>query len=303
MTKRVKILIIVLFVAVFTILKTCIDRQNEQIRNSAYTVQQQDYFNEIDNALKKVVKFTDIKINLPEDYNYKTKAGIFDIRKKYVKNSIFATENYTPSNEVYGQIENGKPWYGLQYYRCAGNAKKTNAITVGVSEESRFINNPSYLVGIDCGTYTLQDSSDYQQTAFCTDKKFVPYPTSITYNPDKKTIIAVVSASGRQICTFNDTNARDLGYNFGHVSKIKNAKFISPINPSNALYEFRNYIQNENSCELKGGCNNSVPYVRETEMIIDESQTAQLNFKLWHKRPDKYSDEADLNYTLIIKTY
>lgn len=303
MTKRIKILIIMLFIAVFVCTKICKDSREMFHNSNKYTEQQERYFKEIDDAISKITNYTNIKVNPTENYNYKTKTSILNIRKEYVKDSIFATENYKPSEEVYGKIESNKPWYGLQYYRCAGNVKGTNDIILGDSEESRYINNPSYLIGIDCGTYTLEDASNYKQADFCTNKKYIPYPSSIIYDPDNNTLTATVNASGRQICTFNDTNARDLGYNYGYITGVKNAKFISTSNPSNALYEFRSYVHNDDSCEVKGGCNNTSPYVQETEISMNENNTAKVNFKLWHKHPEKITDKADINYILIIKTY
>ena len=303
MTKKAKVLAIMLIVMVIAYIQMPKKQANLPNENKTYTQEQENYFKAIDKALDKVSGYTNIKINPTESYNYKTKDEVLNTRKKYVDSSIFATENYTPSEEVYGQIEDGKPWYGLKYYHCAENAKGTSAVTLGDSEESRFVNNPAYLIGVDCGVYEVSDYSAYKNMPFCVDKKYVPYPISITYNPNKKIITATVTASGRQYCTLLDTNARDMGYNFGYVSSKENVEFPNPNNVSNKLYQFQNYIFTNDSCKVAGGCNNSTPYTKETQINIKESTTAEMTYKLWHKRPKNLNETPDLTYKLIVKTY
>ena len=50
------------------------------------------------------------KMNINEvELSYKTKEEILNLRKNYVNNSIFASKNYKPSEELFGQIVDGKP--------------------------------------------------------------------------------------------------------------------------------------------------------------------------------------------------
>ena len=51
-----------------------------------------------------------VEINHPTPLSYKTKKEVYDLRKKYVKKSIFDIPNYEPSDEVFGGIEDNKPW-------------------------------------------------------------------------------------------------------------------------------------------------------------------------------------------------
>ena len=50
-------------------------------------------------------------MNEPEAFGGKTKNEIYNIRTSYVKQSPFWYEGYTPSDNVFGEIEDGLPWY------------------------------------------------------------------------------------------------------------------------------------------------------------------------------------------------
>ena len=88
-------------------------------------------------------EFVDIPVNLPTAFSNLTKNEILDIRKKYVATSLFANQNYTPSESVFGSIEDNKPWISTNLCHKPDEPLRTD----GVSEEARFINNPTILVG------------------------------------------------------------------------------------------------------------------------------------------------------------
>jgi hypothetical protein len=88
-----------------------------------------------------------IPLREPEEFDFKTKTEILDIRKGCVARCArLAPESYQPSEEVFGRIEDGKPWWGLLGLSYYGNGKDSIS---GASEESRFILNPLLLVGIN----------------------------------------------------------------------------------------------------------------------------------------------------------
>src|SRR5574344_324110 len=52
-------------------------------------------------------------INPMMEYDYMTQKEIFNIRKDYVKKSLFNSQNYFPNLDVFGQIQSKKPWWGV----------------------------------------------------------------------------------------------------------------------------------------------------------------------------------------------
>lgn len=91
-----------------------------------------------------------IPVNSPIPLSYKTKEEVYQIRKNYVNNSIFQNSNYEPSEEVYGQIEDNKPWVSMK--ECQYESTGVSDVE-GPSEESRFIINPPLLVGVNYAFY------------------------------------------------------------------------------------------------------------------------------------------------------
>src|SRR5271154_681384 len=93
----------------------------------------------------KITGPIDIPIVPPADFNFKTKAEILQIRKREVlKHPELLKGTYIPDEQVFGRIEDKKPWWGIfgQAYYGAGQ----NSIR-GPAEESRFILNPFLLAG------------------------------------------------------------------------------------------------------------------------------------------------------------
>lgn len=124
-----------------------------------------------------------IKVNQMECFSGKTKQEIYDIRKKYVAKSIFKSKDYEPSEEVFGQIEDGLPWRSVFTELCHNEDNKEFE-TRGPSEESRFINNPIMLVGLLHWGHT----PTYYRRCDGTIGWAVPY--RITYSENDKLITA-----------------------------------------------------------------------------------------------------------------
>ncbi|MBR2525099.1 hypothetical protein IKE67_01400, partial [bacterium] len=96
-------------------------------------------------------------INPLSVYTGKTKDEILSIRKQFVKTSIFNTDNYEPSKNVFGQIADKKPWWGVDYISCSDPNLSVNVRKNGNSEESRFVNNPNVLVGVSMSVNFLKN--------------------------------------------------------------------------------------------------------------------------------------------------
>ena len=200
-----------------------------------------------------------IIINEPVALSYKSKEEILKLRKHYVEQSMFANPDYEPSNQVFGEIESGKPWNSMKQCKY----KQTDKSDIdGPSEESRYINNPALLVGVEYAFY------DY----YCGDRRTeeIPYskPIKIKYFKDEKTMEVVFGGlpycteKGRTWYNLKGINARDLGYKYAYIDKEKSTldiEFVEETNASNSIIEFQDFIHVGGSCGHKGGCNNASP--------------------------------------------
>ncbi len=292
-------------VAVFLIIQVYranVDVYEKQVSKNAAAAQfeAQKRYDETDNRLKNMTGITPLRINPTENYNYKTKEEIYEIRKQYVKTSLFATADYSPSSAVFGQIEDKKPWYGLKYQNCIHSVLGTQAATYGNSEESRFVNNPDNLVGILNGGYIPK--GDYRNKPFCTDSKLWLIPKKSEYNAETNTIETTyfypLDHSG---FTMTGINARDFGYNFAHADKYSNIEFTNSKNISNSISRFADFIHTGGSCKIEGGCNNDSPHQPELDFSFGGKHTARIHLKLWREQPQSPLDEADINYEIVIR--
>lgn len=246
-----------------------------------------------------------IPYNYPENLSGKTKEEIFDIRKEYVSKSIFADENYTPSEEVFGQIESGKPWMSLNI--CKEKGEPNN--TFGPSEEGRFIYNPSVLVALD-HPFIFYSS----QKEWCTSDLNNLIPKEVSYNKTTREITVVYSAlpfkTSKDFYDFNGVNARDFGYNFIFLDLSKSTfapEFLNRENISNSIWEFQNFIHLGGSCGVEGGCNNGSPaqpmlFFGNTGYNSD-GKNGIIYLKLWKERPASPQDVPDIAEKIILEKY
>lgn len=250
-----------------------------------------------------------IRVNPPTEFSYKTKEEIYNIRKEYVKTSIFSQNDYEPSDEVFGQIEDNKPWIANTVCKDPYNRSFR---TDGPSEEARFINNPALLVAIE---YPFS-YSNYGAEFDCSGDAANLVPGSILYDRSAKLISVLYKKlphstdNGFSFYTFNGLNARDLGYSYAYVDMSKSTypiEFSGSSNISTGVIQFRNFIHLGNSCGVQGGCNNGSP--RQTYLEFKQgdtdytSQDGKIYIKLWRKKPDLPAQDADLTEIIIIKEY
>ena len=250
-----------------------------------------------------------IPVNRPVPLSYKTKQEVLDLRKHFVDKSIFKDPNYEPSEEVFGQIEDNKPWVSIKECKY----KSTNQADIeGQSEESRFINNPALLVAVDYGFYG-SSCEKYLE-------RHIPYPKetpeSISYDKSKNEITVVYeelpycNAKGKTWYILKGLNARDLGYKYGYVDMNKtNFKmhFTEKDNISNSIVEFVDFIHTGGSCGVPGGCNNASPDTPPLNFRhlcggkndrLGKNRTIYI--KLWKNKPSSPLQEADINEKIII---
>lgn len=235
---------------------------------------------------------TEFKVNDPIDFNYKTKAEIYEIRKKFVAESLFKHSEYKPSESVFGQITGGEEWVSLKYmYYRTGESE-------GLSEESRFINNPSALVMLDV------PFNDVTYRRYWGREMYM-LPESIFYH--KKGNVIKVTYSLRKFLNeihpnlknsflfrLDDLNARDFGYPWVFVYDSEGITFKQNSIKS-APVKFRKFIHLGMSTGKPR--NNGSPRQEELEFRIDRL-SSHIYMKLWRNKPSSSSEEADINVEL-----
>lgn len=237
-----------------------------------------------------------VPINPMTDLNYKTKEEIYKLRKSYVEKTIFKNRRYTPSEAVFGQIEDKKPWLGIEALTCYGKNPKAN---MGLSEESRYLNNPTMLIGLD------RDSFDEKPVSQCSVVDYL-MPVKINYSKDENTIKVIFEVSeykgdlGKNFL-LKGLNAKDLGYPYAYADKVENAAFLQPdVNISTDVYLFKDFLHLGQACGVKGGCNNGSPFQKELNFTVMK-YPASVHFKLWKKQPKSKDAKEDINYLIILR--
>lgn len=245
-----------------------------------------------------------VNVKHPITLGYKSKAEVFAIRKAAVNESIFKNPAYTPSDEVFGQIEDGKPWISLN--GCTNMEDGKSPIT-GESEESRFILNPSALVMLN-----------YPFGAWCNQGEHSPHivPKEIKYAPEKKEIVVIYDRLNKHTLTNNayfelcGINARDLGYKYIYVDKSKSTydlQFVNSDNVGSSVTEFQDFLHTGGSCGHESGCNNGSPnqpmlqFENSHQAGTQYKKNKEIYIKLWKNRPSSPYQEADMVERIIIE--
>ncbi len=244
-----------------------------------------------------------VAINEPTELDFLTKKQIFDLRKQYAAQTpTILPSDYSPSDIVFGQIEDNKPWWGL-----LTNEPGEQSID-GRSEESRFINNPLLFFGINNG-YIKHIRKNEQSEIYAK-------PISISINPSKKTIYVTYDILGyyRDLgllfddntfrieggvgdLVFECVNARDFGYNYAYAYSSQNISYGEHVNNlSTGVQQLQDFIHTGGSCGYNGGCNNASPYQDYLFFRAPMTLPAQMAIKLWKKKPINENSPADLYY-------
>ncbi|MBD5402170.1 hypothetical protein HDR58_05155 [bacterium] len=247
----------------------------------------------------------EIPVAQPISLSYKSKSFVYKVRKEAVAKSIFATQNYEPSEYVFGQIENFKPWIA-----CDVCKDRNDPYTIeGPSEETRFILNPAMLVAIEY-PFSFNDEG----LSWCKSPIENLIPKKISYDGSKKEIsvtyekLPFTTNGNHTFYIFNGLNAKDLGYQYAYLDNSKSTykvDFSNEYNFSHEVIEFQNYIHVGGSCGVEGGCNNGSP--RQSFLEFKENNTEYLHsnreiyIKLWKNRPNSPYDKADITEKIILE--
>ncbi len=242
-----------------------------------------------------------IPVHEPAEFNYKTRHEVLVLRAREVeKYSQLIDGDYSPSEAVFGQITDGKPWWGLSGQYCNGPGERS---IEGPAEESRFLLNPFLLLGInEIYAWTVEG------------RCFPVYPrvTSLRWDAARRTAVVVYDMSRY----FNELeqvpsryykpafypvnyNARDFGFNYFSLSRPGTSR-ITMVNNESLFIEpsyMQAFIHTGGSCGFPGGCNNQSPMESHLDFRID-TLPAVMEWKLWKDRPSSIQKAADFTFLI-----
>lgn len=259
----------------------------------------------------------DIPVQKPIELNFRTKAEILELRRRYVAlTPNLVAPPYDPSPEVFGQIEDNKPWWGLAGQAIWGSGSNSS---LGAAEESRFIVNPFLLAGANPAVVEIWDpekihDEDWQRSDFpaCWEPTFikwwpqqslmqVEYPVT-QYNQDlynwrmKMRTDQIIPAFG--VVAYN---AIDFGLNWIYIDTAKSLNIENINHPSAEAVKIGQYIHCGGTCGIPGGCNNMSPEVRAIDKIKYKALPARAWVSLWRNKPSNINAKPDMVVYIDLK--
>lgn len=255
----------------------------------------------------------EISVNMMSELDRYSKSQVYSLRKKYVNRSMFKSDNYEPREEVFGGLQDGKPWYGTENLICYDSSKPASLRAEGESFFSNLINNPSILIGVDFPN--AWDLANFDKSyEICSDKEMLFIPEEITYSKEYN-MITVKYKINRRIATLkyefmlSGMNARDLGFNYVYAFHKKNIRFKNDQSAvDKQLYSLPDYLSVGNSCGIEGGCNNLCPMQHNMMFYFGDERyhefhgnQAFIDFKLWKNKPSNLFSKPDMYYRIIFE--
>lgn len=262
-----------------------------------------------------------VALNEPMEFDGLGRAEICRLRRDAVaQHPKLVAEGYRPSHAVFGQIEDGRPWWGIEGQYLHGPGPRS---TAGRSEESRFILNPFLLVAADFTGLTPWspefawdreriESEEPGRTGFpfyCRPARLVWWPADsraeVTYELSghlrrlRRLTERPMTLADCWFCLLPD-NARDLNLHFLHVPP-RTMHNVSQADPPNEPVPIRHFLHRGGSCGYPGGCNNGSPYQPELDGYRVTGLPASLEVLLWHDCPSDVRQPAEMRFRLRIE--
>ena len=225
------------------------------------------------------------------DYDGLTKKQLFALRKEIVNTfGGLGGKNYQPSEEIFGAIQDKKPWWGTEGILCKGQG---NHASDGMSRESSYYNNPFILLNLGLGRVMNGNPGKEDCSGLW------PKPTSLVVYPQEKMLKVEYDLSGfmkefegsafyksvqdTDWFEFASVNARDFGYTYAQAYEINGIEFANNPNVSTGA-RLRNYWCLGRSCQIEGGCNNICPSNDQFTFYVT-SYPAYAKFRLYKTEP------------------
>lgn len=247
-----------------------------------------------------------LAVNPPMEFDGKTKEQVMALRRDRINQhkELFEGE-YVFSKEVYGQIEDGRPWWGLQGQFCNGPGPKS---IEGPSEESRFILNPFLLLMLDAPTaFICPDPGCFPvQPGPPESVQWYPVPGQLILTYRLSRYFSECTAMHGKNCgpkvVIDAQNARDLGYNYILIDTRASHGVSQDFKPGafGSIYQLRNYIHRGGSCGYPGGCNNGSPDQPQLRIYTDYLP-GLITALLWKDKPKDISRKPDVTVRIILK--
>jgi hypothetical protein len=246
-----------------------------------------------------------IRPHAPVELDGLTRAQVFALRTREVqRHRPLVHEPYAPAAQVFGQIEDGRPWWGMEGEFCRGPGKRS---IDGPSEEARFLLNPFLLLGLDEGKAFV----DQPPTCF----PVWPQPTRLSWSPHARRAVVRYDITRfirekrmvnllRQFTqlSLDNYNARDFGLGFVHADPARSQN-VAPF-PGGRLFvdaiPLHGYIHRGGSCGYPGGCNNASPYEPQLYFKLT-GLPARIHCKLWRERPAALTDAAEVSFLIEMR--
>jgi hypothetical protein len=268
------------------------------------------YFGESVQAEAPPAGTVEIPLKPLYELDYLTKAQVYSLRTGAVnEHPEFAPRIYKPSEDVFGEILDGRPWWGILGLSYFGPGQMS---IEGPSLQSHYITNPYLLVGLDEGyAHIVMNNRVAPEAVY-------PRPTKLLWSRDGTWAKATFDISGLKEqqsrlgfpngythgLEFVAYNARDLGYNWLYIDYGKSANI--DMMSRHSLFGFlfgrkdapvliKEFIHRGDSCGFQGGCNNVSPYQPEFEFRY-YGLPAKIHLKLWRNKPASPQDPADMTY-------
>lgn len=260
----------------------------------------------------------EIESNPPQCFNFASKTDILALRTHLVamhSHTLLVGASYTPNASVFGELEDNKPWWGMQGEAVWGVGQRS---IEGDSEESRFVLNPYVLVAANPYAFGIwhPDRISVQDL----ERPDFPYtwsPSQIRWWPQSATgqVIYDVSAYNEKLFQWRAKlkephidprfglvayNARDFGFNFLALD-IGNSSHVKNLEKQRKPIQIKQHLHCGKSCGYAGGCNNMSPATKAIENIKYTRLPARACIHLWKEQPRSMAERPDFTFYIELK--
>lgn len=248
--------------------------------------------------------------------NYLSKYQILATRAHHVnKNTELLLKPSVPTDDVFGQIEDSKPWWGTNGAFVFGSGSRA---IEGPAEESRFLLNPFLLVGLSPFSAEIWDTQRITDADLARpDFPYCWLPKVLRWHPKEKVVQVLydVSAFNQALEYWQPKikdrepttefglvayNARDFGYNFIYVPTNECENIINDNDPKRPVRVVQ-FIHLGDSAGYPGGCNNMSPAQKEIDHLKFKQLPASLKVNLYKQDPGSASRQADLTVLIELR--
>lgn len=220
-----------------------------------------------------------IELSSPVELDGMTRREVLALRSDHVaRYPQLVDGEYAPWHGVFGAIQDGRPWWGLDGQLCHGPGEHAPD---GPSEEARFIVNPFLLVAVGENVAFLRDGEPCVPVW--------PRPARLDYEGwsatavyDLSRFVADKRSHGLRFADalfLHAANARDWGFERLRVEESHNVRPAGEARLFQQPVPLKAYLHTGLSCRVPGGCNNGSPDEPDLYFVPD-ALPAHLVFSL-----------------------